>query len=233
VFEMAIQTASVIGNPSFSRVFSASSTESQYYNQDDSVTGTAIGLSMPNATISYVCATTEIGTGLWRIISSTTNMIHRQGIISKSKFVDPSECMIKPLVIKSDMLFQIYVQPDALDAGKTNSVALVYSNRGVEAFQCVDSADGFPKPLVSVISGLGVGNLLFGASISKIEVACDFGASLDTITVIDATSGTQLTGFGSVRLPTQGGTSTQTNGVFPMAITVQKGWVVNLNTTSA
>ena len=186
---------------------------------------------MPNATISYVCATTGAGTGLWRIISSTTNMIHRQGIISKTGYVEPSECMIAPLVIKSDMLFQIYVQPDIL--GKTNSVALVYSNRGVEAFQCLASSNNSPSPLVSIISGLGVGNLLFGASISKIEVACDADAALNNITVIDATSGTQFTGYGNVRLPTAGGTSTQTNGVFPMAITVQKGWVVNIDTTSA
>ena len=87
-------TTSVIGNQTFSRVFKASSTASQYFNQNDSVTSTAIGLSMPNATISYVCATTAAGTGLWRIISSTTNMIHRQGIISKTGFVEPSECMI-------------------------------------------------------------------------------------------------------------------------------------------
>ena len=226
-------TTSVIGNQSFSRVFSASSTDSQYFNQNDSVTGTAIGLSMPNATINYVCSTTAAGTGLWRIISSTTNMIHRQGIVSKTGFVEPSECMIAPLVIKSDMLFQIYVQPDATLLGETNSVALVYSNRGVEAFQCVASVDDTPTPLVSVISGLGVGNLLFGASISKIEVACDADAALNNITVIDATSGTQFTGYGNVRLPTAGGTSTQTNGVFPMAITVQKGWVVNIDTTSA
>jgi hypothetical protein len=226
-------TTSVIGNPSFSRVFSATSIDSVYTNQNDSVTTTAIGLSMPNAIVSYVCSTTAAGTGLWRIISSTTNMIHRQGIVSKTGFVCPSECMITPLAIKSDMLFQIYVQPDSLDPGTTNSVALVYSNRGVEAFQCVASVDATATPLVSVISGLGVGNLLFGANISKIEVATDFNAALTDITVIDATSGTQFTGYGSVRLPTAGGKSTQTNGVFPMNITVQKGWVVNLNTLSA
>jgi hypothetical protein len=226
-------TTSVIGNPSMSRVFSATSTPSVYTNQNDSVTTTAIGLSMPNATVSYICSTTAAGTGLWRIISSTTNTIHRQGIVSKTGFVCPSECMITPLQIRPDMLFQIYVQPDALDPGTTNSVALVYSNRGVEAFQCVASVDATDTPLVSVISGLGVGNLLFGANISKIEVATDFNAALTDITVIDATSGTQFTGYGSVRLPTAGGKSTQTNGVFPMNITVQKGWVVNLNTLSA
>ena len=188
---------------------------------------------MPNNTVSYICATTASGTGLWRIISSTTNMIHRQGFVSKTGYVEPSECQIAPLQIKPDMLFQIYVQPDDATANESNMVALVYSNRGVEAFQATNATDSTPVPLTSILSGLGVGNLLFGATISKIEVAGEFGMALNNITVIDAAAGTQFTGYGSYRLPTAGGTSTQTNGVFPMNITVQKGWVVNVDGTTA
>ena len=226
-------TTSVIGNTSMSRVFSAASVDQTYSNQTDSVTGTAIGLSMPNQTISYICATTASGTGLWRIISSTTNTIHRQGIVSKTNYVDNSECQIAPLRIASDMLFQIYVQPDDATANESNMVALVYSNRGVEAFQATNATDTVNAPLVSIISGLGVGNLLFGATISKIEVAGEFGMALNNLNVVDAAGGTQYTGYGNYRLPTAGGTSTQTNGVFPMSIQVQKGWVVNANATTA
>jgi hypothetical protein len=226
-------TTSVIGNQSMSRVFSASSTDSTYFNQVDSVTGTAIGLSMPNQTISYLCSTTASGTGLWRIISSTTNKIHRQGVMSKTGYVVNSECSIVPLRIQPDMLFQCYVQPDNSGVNESNLVALVYSNRGVEAFQTVGSIDGDQSPLVSIISGLGVGNLLFGSTISRIEVAGEFGMALDTLTVIDAASGNQYTGYGNYRLPTAGGTSTQMNGVFNMTMPVQKGWVVNVQTTTA
>ena len=226
-------TTSVIGNPSMSRVFSASSTDQTYYNQVDSVTSTNIGLSMPSQTVSYICATTASGTGVWRIISSTTNTIHRQGFVSKTGYVEPSACQIRPIQIQPDMLFQIYVQPDDATANESNMVALVHSNRGIEAFQATNAMDGTPVPLLSIISGLGVGNLLFGATINKIEVAGEFGMALNNITVIDAAAGTQYTGYGSYRLPTAGGTSTQTNGVFPMNIQVQKGWVVNVNATTA
>jgi hypothetical protein len=226
-------TTSVVGNPTMSRVFSAASVDSTYSNQTDSVTGTAIGLSMPGQTISYICATTASGTGLWRIISSTSNKIHRQGFLSKTGYVDESECKITPLTIQPDMLFQCYVQPDDATANESNMVALVYSNRGVEAFQATNATDTVNAPLVSIISGLGVGNLLFGATITKIEVAGEFGMALNNITVIDAASGTQYTGYGGYRLPTAGGTSTQTNGVFPMNIRVEKGWVVNCNVTTA
>jgi len=230
---MAITTTSTIGNPSMSRVFSASSTEQVYSNQNDSITGTAIGLSMPGQVVSYVCATVASGTGLWRIISSTTNKIHRQGFVSKTGYVDTSECMISPLTIQSDMLFQIYAQPDNATANQSNLVALVYTERGVEAFQAKGAVDGANTPLVSIISDLGVGNLLFGATISRIEVAGEAGMALNNVNVVDAAGGTQFTGYGNYRLPTAGGTSTKLNGAFPMAIRVQKGWIVNTNVTTA
>jgi hypothetical protein len=93
--------------------------------------------------------------------------------------------------------------------------------------------DGANTPLVSIISDLGVGNLLFGATVSRIEVAGEFGMALNNVNVVDAAGGTQFTGYGNYRLPTAGGTSTKLNGVFPMAIRVQKGWIVNTNVTTA
>jgi len=230
---MAIATTSTIGNPTMTRVFSAASTEQVYSNQNDSITSTAIGLSMPGQVVSYVCATVASGTGLWRIISSTTNKIHRQGFCSKTGYVDNSECMITPLTIQSDMLFQIYAQPDNSTANQSNLVALVYTERGVEAFQAKGAVDGANTPLVSIISDLGVGNLLFGATVSKIEVAGEFGMALTNVNVVDAAGGTKYTCYGKYRLPTAGGTSTKLNGSFPMAIRVQKGWIVNTNVTTA
>ena len=230
---MAIATTSTIGNPSMTRVFSASSTEQVYSNQTDSVTQTAIGLSMPGQVVSYVCATVASGTGLWRIISSTTNKIHRQGFVSKTGYVDNMECMISPLTIQPDMLFQIYAQPDNAGANESNMVALVYTERGVEAFQATGALDAINAPLISIISGLGVGNLLFGATISKIAVAGEFGMALNNLNVVDAAGGTTYTGYGNYRLPTAGGTSTKVNGSFPMSIRIQKGWVVNVNPTTA
>ena len=143
------------------------------------------------------------------------------------------ECMISPLTIQPDMLFQIYAQPDNAGANESNLVALVYTERGVEAFQSIGALDAINSPLISIISGLGVGNLLFGATISKIAVAGEFGMALNNLNVVDAAGGTQFTGYGNYRLPTAGGTSTKVNGSFPMNVRIQKGWVVNVNPTTA
>jgi hypothetical protein len=225
--------AASIGNPNMSRLFSATATDGQYNNLNDTVTSTAIGLSMPGRSISYVCATITAGCGLWRIISSQTNQIFRQGFTSQVGFVDPSECQITPLSIQPDMLFQVFSLAVNATPHQTSSVALVTSNRGVEAFFRTDVPDSTATELVSVISGLGVGDLLFGANINRVCVQLEGGATLTSITFIDASGGTQYTGYGSTRLPDAGGTSTHKNASFTLAIPVQKGWKLNETTVSA
>lgn len=225
--------AASIGSPAMSRLFSTTATDGQYNNLNDTITSTAIGLSMPGRSINYVCATVTAGCGLWRIISSQTNQIYRQGFTSLVGFVNPEQCMIQPLAVQPDMLFQIFSLAVDGTAQQTNSVAIVTSNRGQEAFFKTDVPDNTATEMVSVISGLGVGDLLFGATINRVCVQLENGASLTSITFIDASGGTQYTGYGSTRLPDAGGTSTMKNASFPLAIPVQKGWKLNETTVSA
>ena len=224
--------AASVGNPNMTRIFSATAENGAYNNLNDSVTSTAIGLSMPGRTVNYVCATITAGVGLWRIISSTTNRIYSQGFCSPITFVDPTACMIEPLNIQPDMLFQIYCLPVDSTANQTNNVALVSSNRGVEAFRAVDSPVGGSE-LLAITSGLGVGDLLFGATISNVRVQVEGGGMLTTIAFVDASGGTQYTGYGSARLPDAGGTSGQFNGDYALNIPVQKGWTCSIVTVSA
>ena len=214
-----------------SRLFNATATDGQYTNLNGTITATALGLTMPGKSINYVCATVTNGAGLWRIISSQSNQIFRQGFTSQVGFVDPERCMIPALAIQPDMIFQIFSLPLA-DPTNTNSVALVTSNRGVEAFFKTAVVDATATEMVSVISGLGVGDLLFGANIQRVCVQLEGGASLTSVTFIDASGGTTYTGLGGTRLPDAGGWSTMKNASFPLAIMVQKGWKMNETTIS-
>ena len=225
--------AASIGSPSMSRLFSATATDGQYNNLNGTITSTALGLTMPNRSINYVCATITAGAGLWRIISSQTNQIFRQGFTSQVTYVDPESCMIPALTIQPDMIFQIFSLAVDATAQQTNSVAIVTSSRGQEAFFKTDVVDATATEMVSVISGLGIGDLLFGSTIQRVCVQLEGGATLTSLAFIDASGGTQYTGFGSTRLPDAGGTSTMKNASFPLAIPVQKGWKMMETTVSA
>jgi len=224
---------SIIGNPSMTRVFSATATDGQFNNLNDQTTQTNLGLTMPGRSINYVCATMTSGCGIWRIISSQTNQIFRQGFCSKVGFVDPAECMIPALTVAPDMLFQIYTLSVDGTALQSNSLGIITTNRGREAFITTGSIDAVPKEFTSLLSGLGVGDLLFGANMTRVEVAVESGASLTSIAVVDASGGTQYTGYGSTKLPTAGATSGHTNGDFPTAIPLKKGFVLNITTVTA
>jgi len=228
-----VATTAAIGNPRMSRIFSATSTDGQYNNQNDSVTSTAIGLSMPNQTITYIQASQATGLGVWRIISSTTNQIVRQGFTSKTGYSCPASNQIAPLAIKSDYLFQVYTLADDATASQSNALALITSSRGVEAFVGTDIPDSTATELTALISGLGVGDLLFGATMTNVAIQGEAGMFLTNITVLDAASGTVMTQSGSVRLPTAGGKSAMTNGVFNMSIPLQKGFVLKATTVTA
>ena len=227
-----VVTSAVIGNPNMSRIFSATATDGIYNNANDSVTTTAIGLSMPNQTIQYVQASQATGLGVWRIMSSTTNKIFRQGFTSKTGYTCPASNMIAPLKIQSDMLFQVYTLADDATADQSNVLALITSSRGVEAFTASNVDDNVATELTALISGLGVGDLLFGATMSNVAIQGEAGMFLTNITVLDAASGTVMTQTGSVRLPTAGGKSAMTNGVFNMSIPLQKGFVLKATTVS-
>jgi len=227
-----VASTAVIGNPRMSRVFSATSTDGQYNNLNDSVTSTAIGLSMPNQTISYIQASQATGLGVWRIISSTTNQIIRQGFTAKTGYTCPASSAIAPLAIKSDYLFQVYTLADDATADQSNVLALITSSRGVEAFTASDVPDSTDTQLTALISGLGVGDLLFGATMSQVAIQGEAGMFLSNITVLDAASGTVMTQSGSVRLPTAGGKSAMTNGVFNMSIPLLKGFKLQCKTVS-
>ena len=222
--------SAIVGNARMSRVFSAAATDGQYNNLNDSTTSTAIGLTLSGQTISYICGTYAAGAALFRIISSQTNVVKVQGICTKAGLVDPAQCMITPYKVAADDLLQIYSVVVNGTANKTNVLGLITSSRGVEPFLSMATTDSTLTPLTSIISGLGLGNLLFGATLQNVSLSCEDGASLTNITLVNAASGTDMTQQGSVRGGTVGAMSLSKNGSFSMSYPVQKGYVLNCTT---
>ena len=226
-------TTSTVGNGTMSRVFTATSTDGTYTNQTDSITSTALGLAMPNQVIDHVCSKYTAGSGLWRIISSQTNVIKRQGFMNLAGFTAYDECRIQPYKVQPDDLFQCYTVAVDATANQSNVLSLITSNRGQEAFGAVDVPDASATSITSLISGLALGDLLFGATVSNVSVQIEDGGNLGDITFVDAAGGSQATYYGNRRVPTAGGLSTLMDGNFPVRQPVQKGWLLKVNCTSA
>ena len=226
-------TNTTLGNAQISRSFTNTNTDGAYGNTTDSVSAVSAGLSMPNVTITYVCSTMTAGCGTWRILNTTTNKIMRQGLMQIASYVDYEACQIPAYRLQNDDVFQVFTYALDATANQSNVIALVTSTRGVEAFGATDVVDSTSTALTSLVSGLGMGDLLFGNTITNVDVQQESGGSLNRITIKRADGGTQWIGFGNFRLPTAGGTSTMTNGDFPMSIGVSQGWALECTVATA
>ena len=224
---------STVGNASMSRIFNVTATDQQYNNTLDTVSSTALGLAMPGQVITFIQSNYAAGVGVWRIISSQTNQIKRQGFMSVAGYSNPNECQITPYKVQPDDLFQVYTDIADATTDQSTVLALITSSRGVEAFTATNIADSTATNLTSLISGLGLGDLLFGSTVTQIAVQEEDGGTLSNIQIVDAAGGTQFTGYGTHRMPTAGGQSNLNNGVFNVSFGVEKGWNLKVATISA
>jgi hypothetical protein len=226
-------TNSTLGNANISRSFTSTNTDGTYGNTVDSVSAVSAGLSMPNVSITNVCSTIAAGCGAWRILNTTTNNIMRQGLCQEGGYVDYEACGISPYRLQNDDVFQVFTYAVDATANQSNVIALVSSSRGVEAFGATDVVDSTSTAMTSLVSGLGMGDLLFGNTISNVDIQVETGGACSRISIKRADGGTQWIGFGNYRLPTAGGTSTMTNGDFPMSIPVAQGWALECTVITA
>ena len=153
--------------------------------------------------------------------------------MSLSGYVDYEACQIPSYRLQNDDVLQVFTYALDATANQSNVIALVTSGRGVEAFGATDVVESTSTALTSLVSGLGMGDLLFGNTITNVDVQEESGGSLSRISIKRADGGTQWIGFGNTRLPTAGATSTMTNGDFPMTISVAQGWALECTVVTA
>ena len=153
--------------------------------------------------------------------------------MSPAGFSDYTECQIPAYRVQNSDLFQCYTVAVDATANQSNVLALVTSNKGTEAFGGQDIPDATSTSITSLISGLVLGDLLFGNVVSNVAIQIEDLGNLSEITFIDAAGGTQATYYGNRRAPSAGGLSTLMDGNFPVRQQVEKGWLLKVNCTSA
>ena len=226
-------TSTSIGNPNMSRLFTATSTDQAYTNQTETISSSSLGLSMAGVTITFVQSNYAAGIGTWRIVDQSTNQIKRMGFMSLTGYNIPAECQIMPYTVQAGDLFECYV--DIADATSNQSTVLAIVNFGgaQEVFTATNVVDATSTALSSLLGGLSLGDVAFGKVVSRIAVSEEDGGSLSNVSLTDAAGGVAATFFGTRRLPTAGGVSNITNGIFNCMIPVAKGWVLKAKVTSA
>jgi len=216
-----------------SRLFTATSTDQAYTNQTETISSSSLGLSMAGVTITSVQSNYAAGIGTWRIIDQSSNQIKRMGFMSLTGYNIPAESQIMPYTIQPGDLLECYVDIADTTSNQSTVLAIVNFGNTQEIFTATNVVDATSTALNSLLGGLSLGDVAFGKVVSRIAISEEDGGSLSNLTLTDAAGGVAYTAFGTRRLPTAGGVSNLTNGIFNCMIPIAKGWVLKVKVSSA
>lgn len=231
-----VAITAVVGGQQMSKQFSDTSTAGKWDGNVllDTVSSSNLGLVMPGAGIDHVAVTYDAGCAIWRIQSAQTLVVKRSGMCQKAGYVNWHDCSIPSYRVAPDDILVVY--PLAVDAtaNQSNCLSWVHTSKGQEAFGATDIVDATPTAMTSLVNGQTLGDVFFNSRFTGITIQVEDGATLNSVSLIDAAGGNAWTGYGGTRLPTAGGTSAQFNfKVQGMGIAISKGWTLKVTTTTA
>ena len=226
----------IVGNTRMSKSFSDTSTDGQWDGNImlDDLGNNPLGILMPGTVINHVCVVYTAGACAWRIIDSVTLQVKRMGWASLTGYSDYAQSTIQPYTIQKTDTLQIH--PVAVDATANQShvLAWVSSNGGTELYSVGDVVDNTPTAIVTAVNGQGIGDSIFGQTMTAIGVQVEDGGTLKEVTVTDSAGGVIYTSYGTKRGLTPGSRSNYYNiNLRGLNIPVSKGYILKVKTVSA
>ena len=188
-----------IGGPSIQKNFTLTATDGQWSNLTDSVSSSDLGIVMPNQPINKMSANYAAGAMLVRISSRTTLVQKRFGIGSKTGLTDPSGVSIPGYTIQSDDLVEAYPVAVNTTANDSEVLAWVHTSKGTEAYSCTTTSDNTATDLTTILTSDNLGEAAWGASLNGFSIQCEDGATLNSVSFVNADGGTQWVAYGTVR----------------------------------
>jgi len=226
----------ICGNNRMSKTFSDTSTDGTFDSNImlDDLGSNPLGLLMAGTTINHVCVVYTAGLCSWRIIDSVSLQVRREGWASLTGYSDYNQCAIQPYTIQKTDTLQ--VRPNIVDASpnESNVQAWVTANNGTELYAIQNAVDETPTALLSATNLQGIGDTLFGQTISAISIQVEDGGTCKEVTITDSAGGVIFTSAGTKRGLTPGSRSNYYNiNMRGLSIPVSKGYILKVTTVTA
>ena len=224
-------TTATAGNATRNRTFTATSTDGQWNNIVSSLSSQAIGLELPGITINSINLMYAAGVAIARIIDGKTLKVKSHVLGNKTGFSCQSESMIRPVILGSSDLLQVY--PRAVNSTSNDSevLGIVKTTGGNLPFECTTTSDNSATELKELNTAQGLGDVFFGSTVTELEFQAEDSATFNSITIVDQQGGTVGQWYGTVRAAA-GSKSNIFNIKVNTKIPVQKGWKLYAYVTS-
>ena len=126
--------------------------------------------------------------------------------------------------------------PIAVDATANQSAVLAWvsSNSGTELYSGADIVDNTPTAITTAINSQGIGDSLFGQTLTGISVQVEDGGTLKEVTITDNAGGVIYTAYGTKRGLTPGSRSNYYNiNLAGLNVPISKGFILKVKTVTA
>jgi len=234
---MTTQTVTaVVGNDSFSKVFTVSATDGQWNSNFmlDTLSSTNLGILIPRATINHVCVQYAGGNCSWIIQDAQTLLVKRRGWGAPAGYTESTACQIASYVVQPNDVLVCFPQPVDATANQSNVLAWVTTSKGIELYAGNDIVDSTATEIKTAVNSQGIGDAAFGSTLQSLSVQVEDGGSLTQIKIFDSAGGLIFAQYGTVRGITAGSTSAYFNLNIPqLNIPVGKGWIFKVITVTA
>jgi len=196
---MTTQSTSItVGNPSFSKVFTDTSTDGVWSGNVllDSISSQSMGILIPNSTISWVQPEYNAGAMAWRIQNAQSLQVSRWGFGAFGG--QNSKVYIPPYNVNPNDILTSYPLASAAAGGNIACLAWVTTTKGTELFT-VTAADETDTVMLTAVNGQTLGDAFFNSQILSIDVQVEDAARLNKVEIVDNLGGVQMTIHGGYR----------------------------------
>jgi hypothetical protein len=220
-----------VGNGQYARTYSDTATDGQWTGNVllDDLASNNLGLTQAGQAVTHLPVQYEGGLCAWRIQSTQTLKVKRQGFGVKGSLHCWESNAVPAYTIQSDDILTVYPMAMSANPQQFNAMMLIQTGNGTEFFSASNVLDDTATALTSTESGQTLGDLFFGRTITGLWVCLEDGATLTEVEVFDEAGGEVWSTRGSVRLPTAGGLSAHYNlYAGGLGIPIRKGFTIKV-----
>jgi len=223
-----------LSNNQMSKIFTATVTDGVWTNLQDSLSGSNLGILIPNAMINRAIGTYTGGVGAYRIINAQTLAVSRRGWLSKDGYACYSSGAIQPHRVMPNEIVQAYTQPVEATAAESNVIAWVHTTKGTELYEALEVKDSTLTEMKTALQGQSIGDAAFNSNMTGVSIQVEDAGQVISLSLFDSAGGLIWNLPGNFRMPTAGGTSAYYNfKAEGLSIPIGKGFTFKITTKSA
>lgn len=191
-------TQMTIGNASFSKIFTDTSTDGVWSGNvlRDSISQQSMGILIPNSTVSWVQPEYNSGAMAWRIQNAQSLQVSRWGFGCFGG--QNTKTYIQPYQVNPNDILSTFPLAPAAGAGNISCLAWVTTTKGTELFT-VTAADDTNTAMLTAVNAQSLGDAFFNSQLISIDVQVEDGARLKKVEIVDNLGGVQMTLQGGFR----------------------------------